>query len=134
MLTWHFASPEEFYPICELFRSSELGKDLDIAAIQRRITLPILLNQLITFRENGELCGFITFALLSDEAEKHMPSVGILPQDWRSGENFWAVDFISKTDGFKMLRIVTKGLGVKSCRYFRHKFKQTREVRCLVAV
>ncbi len=128
MLTWQFASPEEYIPVCNLFRSSEIAKG-DIKDLEQRITIPMFLGQLITFYRDSKLCGFITFAFMNDEAESHMPSTGILPTDWRSGKNFWAIDFIAKEDGYKMLRIVTKALGVRKCRYFRHKFKNIREVR-----
>lgn len=125
MLTWQYAKSEEFLPICELFSVLDRATD----EIQRRVTIPLLLNQLITFYKDSKLCGFITFAFLNDEAEKHMPTVGILPNDWRSGSNFWAIDFVAKDNGYKMLRVVTKALGVKSCRYFRHKQKIIKEVR-----
>lgn len=134
MITCKFASPEEFIPLCELFGASGLGEGRGYIDIRRRITVPLFLRQIITFYENSKLCGFVTFAFLNAEAEKHMPTTGILPTDWRSGNNFWAVDFIAKGDGYKMLRIATKALGVKNCRFFRHKFKEIREVRtCQVA-
>lgn len=132
MYRWQFATPQEFNPVCELFRSTKIANDAGDAEIRRRITIPLLLRQLIAFYDNcGKFCGFVTFALLNDEAEKHMPTEGIYPQDWRSGKNFWAVDFIVQKgcDGYKMLRAVTKGLGVKQVRYFRHKHREIREVR-----
>lgn len=132
MYAWRYATPEDFIPVCDLFRSSEIANDGGFPEIQRRITIPLLLNHLITFYDNcGKVCGFITFAFMSGDAETHMPTTGINPQDWRSGKNFWAVDFIVRKgcDGYKMLRAVTKGLGVKRAKYFRHKHKQIREVR-----
>jgi len=67
---------------------------------------------------------------MGKDAEKNMPTTGILASDWRSGESFGVVDFAAKGDGYKMLRSVTKGLGVKRARYFKHKSKEIREVRC----
>lgn len=127
MLTCQVASPEEYIPVCDLFSTSGIcNGDADY---KRRIAVPIILRQLITFYENSKLCGFVTYAFLSNEAEKHMSTLGILQNDWRSGDSFWAIDFIAKGDGYKMLRMATKALGVKRCRYFRHKFKNIREVR-----
>lgn len=128
MLTWQFASPEEYIPVCELFRSSEISKG-NLSDIERRITTPLILGQLITFYRGSKLWGFVTFAFMSDESEQHMATTGILPSDWRSGKKFWAIDYVAKSDGYKMLRIITKALGVKTCRYFRHKHKEIREVR-----
>lgn len=132
MLTWQVASPEEYLSICDLFNKSGLCRGY--IDVRRRVTIPLFLRQMITFYENSKICGFVSFAFLSEEAEKHMPETGILPNDWRSGKNFWAIDFIANGDGYKMLRIATKVLGVKRCRYFRHKQKEIREVRsCQVA-
>lgn len=129
MISWQFASPEEFIPVCDLFKESSLGDGFN--EIRRRITVPFFLRQLITFYENSKLCGFVTFAFLSADAESHMPNTGIHPRDWRSGNNFWVVDFAAKKefDGYAMLRAVTKGLGIKKARYFRKKNQEIREVR-----
>ncbi len=135
-MRYQFATPSEIYPIYRLFESSGLGEGL--AEISRRVTIPLYLRQLITFYEGEELCGFVTFAWLNKEAESHMPTVGILPNDWQSGDAFWVVDFAATkgTSGYQMLREVTKWLGVKKARYFRHKHREIREVRrsaCQVA-
>lgn len=60
-----------------------------------------------------------------------MPTTGINSKDWRSGNDFWVVDFVTSkgADGYKMLRVVTKGLGIKRARYFRDKHQEIREVR-----
>ena len=129
MITWQIASPEEFIPVCEMFRTSGLGSGYN--EIKRRISAPLILRQLITFYENSKLCGFVTFAFMNEKAERSMPTTGIFLNDWRSGENFWVVDFAAKGDGYKMLRSVTKGLGVKRAKYFRHKFNDVREVRAI---
>lgn len=129
MLTWQFASPEEYIPVCELFRNSELGKDKSLPDIQRRITIPLLLRHLITIYQDRKLCGFTTFAYLSDEAEKHMPTEGIQPRDWLSGRNFWVVDLVANGDGYKMMRLVARGLGLRKWRYFRDKHQEIREIK-----
>lgn len=131
MYTWKIASPEEFSRISDLFLASELGEGRGYNDIQRRISTPLLLKHLITFYRGDEFCGFVTIAFLSDEAEKHMDTAGIQAPDWRSGDNFWVVDYVAspKADGYKMLRLVTKDLRIKKARYFRQKFTEIREVR-----
>lgn len=131
MYTWQIASPEEFSRVSDLFLSSELGRFANFGEIQHRISTPFLMKHLITFYDDGQFCGFLTTAFLSDEAEKHMPTAGIQANDWRSGDNFWVVDFVvsPQADGYKMLRLVTKDLRIKKARYFRHKHQEIREVR-----
>ena len=131
MTTWQFATPEEFIPICEMFRESPLGAGRGFPDIQCRITIPILLKQLITFYKNDKLCGFITYGLLDENAERNLATVGIMPSDWRSGDNFWAIDLVSKEDSYKFLRTVIRALGVKKCKYFRHKQQRVKELRSI---
>lgn len=129
MYTWHLAQPEEVNGVCELFRTSGLWNG-QVGEIQRRIMTPLLLKHLITFyNEKSELCGFVTFAFLSEDAEKHMPTVGILTQDWKSGDNFWAVDFVVKSgeNGYKMMRGITRNVGAKKVRFFREKNNTMKE-------
>lgn len=129
MLAWQFASPEEFIPICALFKSSKLGNDF--IDIRRRVTIPLFLRQVITFYEDSKLRGFVTFAFLSEDAERHMTTTGIHPADWRSGGNFWVVDFAAQKgcSGYKMLRIITKALGIKKATYFHKKSRSVKQVR-----
>lgn len=131
MYRWKIASPEEFNDVCRIFLASELGKSALYPDIKRRISIPLSLAQLITFYKNDKICGFVTVAFLNEYAEKHMKTCGILASDWRSGDIFWVVDYVvsPECDGYKMLRMVTKDLKVKKARYFRDKFKETREVR-----
>ncbi len=126
MLTWHIANPSEFIPVSEMFQSSEIGKGTDVADIQRRITIPLVLGQLITFSENQKLCGFATFALLNENSEKNLKTIGIQPSDWRSGNNFWVVDFVAIKNGYQQMRMAARDLKLKSCKYFRHKHQKVR--------
>lgn len=133
MYNWGLARPEEFRALQDLFCASGIWSG-EFHDIQRRVVAPLSIKHLISFKENdGNVIGFVTFAFMNDAAEKHMPTTGILPMDWKSGDNFWVVDFIvsPEHDGYKMLRSVTKGLGVKKARYFRHRNKEIREVRVL---
>lgn len=130
MYTWKLASPEEFNQISGLFLASDLGRGREYD-IQRRITIPLILKQIITFYRNEQFCGFVSVAMLNEDAENRMPTTGISASDWRSGDNFWVIDYIVSPhcDGYKMLRMVTKDLNVKKARYFKYKNKQIREVR-----
>ncbi len=131
-MNWQFASPDEYLPICQLFQSSKLGNGF--IDIRRRVTIPLFLRQIVTFYEGSKLCGFVTFAYLSDDAESHMATTGIYPTDWRSGKNFWIVDYAMKNgNGLSVLRALKKSHGITKVKFFRHKYKQVREVKCLVA-
>lgn len=131
MYTWHIAHPEEFIQVCDLFKNSGLWNG-EFHEIQRRVSAPLLIKHLITFyNEENEFCGFATFAFLDDEAENHIPTTGVLAADWRSGDNFWAIDFIVKPgeNGYRMMRGITKQLRLKKVRHFRDKYKIVREMR-----
>lgn len=129
--SWRFATTDDYIPVCQLFRTSGIGRD-ELGDIQRRVITPIILNQLIAIYDHiGKLCAFISFAHLSDEAEQHMAIDGINASHWRSGKNFWAIDFIVQKghDGYKILRNITKAMGITKAKYFRHKHREIREVR-----
>jgi hemolysin-activating ACP:hemolysin acyltransferase len=134
MYRWQIGTIEESEQCRDLFFASELGINATEDTIRKRIKIPLYLKQLITFYRNEVMCGFVTVAFLNDEAETHMATTGILASDWKSGENFWVVDFVAHpfSDGYKMLRMVTKDLGVQRAKYFRHKHCEIREVRASV--
>ncbi len=131
MYRWQIASSEEFSQIRDLFLASELGQGRGADDVQRRISIPLMLKQVISFYRNDRFCGFVTVAFLNSESEKHMETIGIQANDWRSGDEFWVVDFVADphSNGFKMLRIVTRDLHIQRAKYFRHKHMETREVR-----
>ncbi len=126
MLTWRYATPDDYFPIRELFEDSKLGSGFH--EVQRRIVAPLLLRQIITFYENSTFCGFVSFAWLKGDADDRMREHGIGMSDWRSGHIFWVIDFAMKKMGYAALRMVTKALGIKKARYFRKKHGDIREV------
>lgn len=133
MYSWNIATPEEFGDVCALYRASGLYSG-DFYDIERRISTPLLLKHLITFRNQADkICGFVTFAYLSDEAERHMPTTGITAQDWKSGDNFWTIDFVVSpgANGYRMMRQIIRSLGIKKTRLYREKHREIREMRAL---
>lgn len=131
MYKWHIAQPEEFNEICALFLGSGLPQN-PAYDIKRRVSVPLLFKHLITFRNcRNELCGFVTFAYLDEVAKERMKTVGVSVQDWKSGDDFWTVDFVVKPgeDGYRMMRGIVKKLGLKKVSYFRDKHKKVKELR-----
>ena len=129
MYRWQIATPQEYTAIRNLFLNSGIcHSEYDV---HRRVNIPFQLKQMLSIYRNESFCGFITVAFLDDHAEINMTQSGIRADDWRSGENFWVIDYVVKphADGFKILRMLTKELGIKKARYFRDKFKEMREVR-----
>lgn len=132
MYTWRFASPDDYDSIHDMFHASPIAKGDGLFETKRRIVAPLVIRHLIGFYDSiGKLCGFVTFANLNAEAEQRIPETGILPADWRSGNAFWVIDLIVQAgcDGFKMLRAVTRDLGIKRAKFFSHKHQEVREVR-----
>ena len=131
--TWKIASKDEFPSIYELLCKCGLWLEWGIEGVKRRVTDPLNINHLISFYDNaGKLCGFLTLAHMNEEAESHQATVGVLPQDWRSGKNLWVVDFVAPYGGcYQMLSVVMRGVNPtvsKTARYFRKKTNQIRQV------
>lgn len=132
--SWKYASGNDFAELCSLLWSAKPKPKNwhGLDDIRRRIIIPLFRGQLITFHNNAnKLCGFLTFAWLSKETAKHHDTLGILPYDWKSGPDLWAVDFFAiKGHGYRMLMSMRRDktrLSTGRLNYFRdkhHKFME----------
>lgn len=68
-----------------------------IEELEARILPSLTLNQFRYYEVGGQPIGFVSWAYLSDEAEEKYQTgeYKLLPQEWRSGERLWCIDFIS---------------------------------------
>lgn len=81
----------------ENYRSFSVGRQISA------LTVPIELNQFRIYSSaEGRPLGFVTWALLSGEAERRLeaanngvPTIIVPLEDWRSGDRIWFIDFVA---------------------------------------
>jgi hemolysin-activating ACP:hemolysin acyltransferase len=132
--SWKIADQDDFHAIYTLIYNSKFRTAWGVDDVRRRIIIPLFLAQLITFYDKDEkLCGFVTLAFMDTVSADHQATVGILPNDWRSGPHLWVVDlFANDGGGAQMLRALMRDMdrtAYKSVRYFRLKYRKLAEVR-----
>lgn len=67
-----------------------------IADIHRLFLPPIVCDQCWEFVSAGITAGFVSWALFDDErAQAFLKQRPILPEDWRSGDQLWVIDWIA---------------------------------------
>lgn len=130
---WRVGEQGDFYTLYALVFSAKENLNWSSDDIRRRLILPLFLDQLVVFYDDDEnVLGFLTVAFMSEFSAAHMPTIGILPADWRSGIEAWVVDLVAPNgDGDRMLFRITrdlKGTVWENVRYFRDKTKQLRSV------
>ena len=139
LFTWKIADQEELPKIKSLIFQSDDKANWNENEIKRRVIIPLFLEQLIVFYDkNGRLSGFLTYATMNGQSACHQAALGILPADWRSGDQLWVVDFFAPFGGAEQmickLRQDFRGATDQPVRYFRLKTKQIRRAKCQVAV
>lgn len=86
-----------FHSLCGLLAETGLYGHWQFQKVVQVFKTPIDLGQYIAFRRGDRLVGFVTFALVSDEALEELTTGKrvIQPEDWGSGYNIFFVDFIA---------------------------------------
>lgn len=131
--SWCVEKEDAFHALYALIFNSDLKSKWSAIDIRRRIVIPLFLGQLLAFYDEEEkLRGFLTYAFMDNFCAAHQSSVGILPADWRSGQDFWVVDLVAPNgEGDLMLRTVVRDFreaDIGAVHYFRIKYKEKREV------
>lgn len=131
--SWRIAEQSDFYAVYSFLFNSKLRKNWDVDDVRRRVIIPLFLEQLIIFEDDQEkLCGFLTCAFMNSDSASHQNTIGVLPNDWRSGPDFWVVDFVAPNgSGQQMLRTVVRDLSgtvISKINYFRLKYQEVRSV------
>ena len=80
-----------------LMMNSPQYRHCTIEELEARIIPSLTLNQFRYHEVGGQPIGFVSWANLSAEVEEKYQAGGyqLLPQEWRSGEQLWCIDFIS---------------------------------------
>lgn len=83
--------------VLELLAASPIHSRWSPSDIERLIAAPGRTGNLLLFRDRGRLVGLLTFALLTEEAERGFlrRSRKLQPGDWRAGDRLWFIDFIA---------------------------------------
>lgn len=86
---------------------SQIHRNLFVQDLEWRVFPPVLLKQyklVMDSKAGGLPTAYASWALLSEEAEGAYRSTHRLrPNDWRSGENLWLVDFVTPFGGAAVL-------------------------------
>ena len=133
--TWRIAQQNDFHKIYSLIFNSDQRPLWGINEIRRRIIIPLFLEQLIVFEADDShetLSGFLTFALMNGASACHQSTIGVLPQDWRSGPQVWVVDlFCPNGDGVKMINGIRRDVAAaisEPLHFFRLKERRVRRM------
>lgn len=86
-----------FGPVLDLTLKSKTHAKWSLEDCYRLLATPLNLGQCVVLQEGGELVGFATFAMMSDEASEAFTRATrkLQPQDWTSGDNIWLIDCIA---------------------------------------
>lgn len=87
---------ERFGHAVYLFTLSGRHRHLTIADLNRVLTPPVRLGQMMLLWEGGRVVAFSSWAWMSDAAsERFLSGEAIRAEDWRCGPNLWIVDAIA---------------------------------------
>ena len=97
---WFDIAPEAYADLGAMLYLSGLTKTHNKRSLTQAIyafETPLRLRQYHIFRQNGFPRGFVTFAGLSDDAERKYAIEGkpLTDKDFASGSSFWIVDMVA---------------------------------------
>ena len=73
--------------------------------IHRLILPPIALQQFRIWEAEGNPVGFVTWAMLNEEAQQGYwdGTRRLQPDDWQAGNNLWLIDFLAPYGGVRQM-------------------------------
>ena len=93
--------------IVELFRNFKRYDSMDDNDLRLYLMPSMRLKQCKLFYDNDELVGFVNWAYLHNLVEKRFKDSGKIKQtEWKSGNNLWLIEIVSKKNTFSMMRWV----------------------------
>ena len=93
--------------IVELFRNFKRYDSIDDNDLRLYLMPSMRLKQCKLFYDNDELVGFVNWAYLHNLVEKRFKDSGKIKQtEWKSGNNLWLIEIVSKKNTFSMMRWV----------------------------
>mgnify|MGYP003149597405 FL=1 len=88
-----------------LMGQSEAHCNWTVDDIHRLILPPVALQQFRIWEVESHPVGFVTWAMLTDEAQQgYWDGTRLLqPDDWQAGENLWLIDFVAPYGGVRQM-------------------------------
>lgn len=93
--------PEILGTVLWLMMHSQLHRNWFVHDLQRLVLPPVQLMQFRLYRTEERYFAFVSWAWLTEEAERGFISGNRLlqPEDWRAGDRLWFIDFIAPFGG-----------------------------------
>ena len=108
---------QDMQQIISLYKSFDRYKEYTREDLYYHILPSFKLNQYKIIKENNKVVSFANWAYLDNDSEKEFKKTGDFSNDaWKSGDNPWVIDVISKKvnwmrsdNNFKFYRTSKKG-------------------------
>ncbi len=94
---------QDMQQIISLYKSFDKYKEFTREELYYHILPSIKLNQYKIIKENNKVVAFANWAYLDSNSEKEYKQTGDFSNEsWKSGDNPWVIDVVSKINGVKM--------------------------------
>jgi hemolysin-activating ACP:hemolysin acyltransferase len=94
---------QDMQQIISLYKSFDKYKEFTREELYYHILPSIKLNQYKIIKENNKVVAFANWAYLDNNSEKEYKQTGDFSNEsWKSGDNPWVIDVVSKINGVKM--------------------------------
>jgi hemolysin-activating ACP:hemolysin acyltransferase len=94
---------QDMQQIISLYKSFDKYKEFTREELYYHILPSIKLNQYKIIKENNKVVAFANWAYLNNNSEKEYKQTGDFSNEsWKSGDNPWVIDVVSKINGVKM--------------------------------
>lgn len=113
-----FANAQIYGEVTWLYGRSALHKSTPVALVERLVLPAILNGQYRLYRRGANPVAYVSWAYLSEEVERRFVRAPITlnPEDWKSGERAWLIDFIAPFgDGVWLQRELRNNLFREQC-------------------
>ena len=115
---------QDMHQIISLYKEFDKYKEFTREELYYHILPSIKLNQYKIIKENNKVVAFANWAYLDNNSEKeYIKTKDFSNESWKSGDNPWVIDVVSKINGAKManwLRHFFKKFKYENCAYWCH--------------
>ena len=109
---------QDMQKIISLYKEFDRYKEYTREDLYYHILPSIKLNQYKIIKENNKVVSFANWAYLDNDSEKeYKKTKDFSNESWKSGDNPWVIDVVSKING------------VKITNWLRHNFKKVKWIK-----